>query len=353
MASRTIALTVLAQEYANELVRTVNRTCVALRVLPIRVGGGSNCAWVIKGDGATAAVMAEGAAAGTPANDPHTAATLNWAYYKADGGATGPQQATAATASSPTGNMESLANDINDSISKICSVVNGHIYTGDPTASPVEVGGFDYAIMSTTNTYAGINRTSNAAARPTVINPGVATPLSITQVRKDVADVKVACGEAPDLAFCHPDVMNEVYALFDANRQYVQPVTSVTTRRGNIELDGSVNAVRISGCTFIEDKDASRESGNTSGRIYYVNSNYVDVMALPSKEITGLLAELGIAPGAMLRGNDGFGEVPLLTTVQEIAKAGDADLFMAKTYLQMRVRSPKHCGVRRFVQING
>ena len=347
--AQTLALTVLAQEYAHQLIPTVNRTCVTLATLPIMVGGGANCAWVVKGDGATAAVMADGANAGAAANDPQTGAVLNWAYYKADGGATGPAQAASTTAQSPDGNQELLAMNVTDSIAKMCSVINGHAYTGDPTASPVEVGGFDYAIMSTSNTYAGINRTTEAYFRPTIFNPGSATPLTLGMLRKDISDIKVACGEAPDLAFCHPDVFIEIGNLFDANRHYVQ---EVTTRRGRITLDPSVNAISVSGCTFIEDKDATRESGNTSGRIYYVNSNYVEFEVLPPKEIRGLLAEMGITQGTMLRGNDGFGELPLMCAVVEIAKAGDADLFMAKTYIQLKVKKPNSCGVRRFAQIN-
>lgn len=349
MATQTLALTVLAQEYAHQLVPTVNRTCVTLATLPIFMGGGQNCAWVVKGSGATAAVMAEGASAGTAANDAQTGAVLNWAYYKADGGATGPAQAASSTAQSPDGNMELLAMNINDSIAQMCSTINGHAYTGDPTASPVEVGGLDYAIMSTSNTYAGIDRSSVSYFRPTVFNPGTATALSLGQLRKDISDIKVECGEAPDIALCHPDVFVEIANLFDANRRYTQ---EVTTQRGRIVLDPSVQAITISGCTFIEDKDATRESGNTSGRIYYLNSRYVNWEVLPPKEVRGILAQMGIVQGAMLRGNDGFGELPLLCAVQEIAKAGDADLFMAKTYLQLKVRKPNACGVRRYVQIN-
>lgn len=351
MATQTIALTVLAQEYAHELIPTVNRTCVALRVLPMRVGGGANCAWVIKGSGASAAAMAEGASAGTPANDAQIPAVLSWAYYKADGGATGPAQAAASTAASPRGNANLLAMNVVDSVAQLASQVNQHVYSGDPTASPVQVGGLDYAIMSVTNTYATINRTSVADARPTIFNPGVATPITHAMLRKDVSDIKVACGMAPDLALCHPDVFNEVASTFDATRRYNQ-ATELTTARGRIVLDASVNAVTISGCTFIEDKDATRESGNTSGRIYYLNSNLVEFDLLPPKEIAGLLAAMGIVPGMLLRANDGFGEIPLLAAVVAMAKTADADTFMGKCYLQLKVKSPKHCGVRRFVQIN-
>lgn len=351
MATQTIALTVLAQEYAHDIITTVNRTAVTLRVLPMVVGGGKNCGWVIKGSGKTAAVMAEGANAGTPSQDLQIPAVLNWAYYKSDGGATGPAQAAAASAQSPRGNMNLLAQDVVDSVAQLASQVNAHAYSGDPTASPVEVGGLDYAIMSTTNTYATINRTTEAAARPTVINPGVATPITHALLRKDISTIKTACGEAPDLAFCHPNVFTEIANTFDSNRRYNQ-TTELTTARGRITLDASVQAVTVNGCTFIEDKDATLESGSTSGRIYYVNSRKVEYRMLPPKEIAGLLARMGLVEGTMLRANDGFGELPLLAAVVAMAKAGDADTFMAKTYLQLVVKSPKHCGVRRFVQIN-
>jgi hypothetical protein len=351
MATQTIALTVLAQEYAHELIPTVNRTCVALRVLPMRVGGGSNCSWVVKGSGATAAVMAEGAAVGTPGNDAQIPAVLSWSFYKADGGASGPAQAAAATVSSPKGNANLLAMNVIDSVAQLASEINQDVYTGDPTASPVEIGGLDYALGSVTNTYATINRTSQAAARPTIFNPGVATPITHSMLRKDISDIKVACGEAPDLALCHPDVFNEIAGTFDATRRYNQ-TTELTNARGRIVLDASVNAVTISGCTYIEDKDATRESGNGSGRIYYLNTKYVEFDLLPPKEIAGLLAAMGLAPGTMLKANDGYGELPLLAAVVAMGKTGDADLFMAKSYLQLKVKSPKHCGMRRFVLIN-
>jgi hypothetical protein len=330
MATQTIALTVLAQAYANQIVTTVNRTCVALRVIPMRVGGGKNTAWVVKGSGATAAPMAEGATAGTPAQDSQTAATLNWAYYKADGGATGPAQAAAATASSPTGNAELLAMNVVDSVAQMAAEINKDCYEGDPTASPVQVGGLDFAIGDNTNTYASIAKGSNSFFQSTIFNPGVATDVSHGQLRQDISRIKQACGEAPDMALCHPDVFTEIANTFDATRRYNQ-TTEFTNARGLIKLDASVQAVTINGCTFIEDKDATLE---------------------PPKEIRGLLQAMGIVEGTMIRANDGFGEIPLLCAVKSMAATADAETFMAKTYLQLRVRSPKHCGVRRFVKIN-
>lgn len=352
MATRTIALTIMAQEYANQIVSQINRTAILLRTLPMVVGGGSNVAWVPSGTGATAAAMAEGAAAGTPSNDVQRAAVLQWAYYKSDGGATGPAQATAATASSPTGNASLLANDVVTSCAALASQVNAHGYSGDGAASPKQITGLDQAIGDATNTYATIVRGTDTWFQPSVFNPGVATPITQAQIRKDLSAIKILCGESPDIGFCHPDVFNSIANTFDATRRYTQTVQFNVDRRGLITLDGSVDAVTIGGCTFVEDKDATRESGNASGRIYYVNSRYVEWVVLPQPEIAGLLRQMGVVPGMVLRANDGFGEIPLLAAVVAMAKAGDSDTFMAKTYLELRVRKPSSCGVRRFVAID-
>jgi hypothetical protein len=352
MATRTLALTILAQEYANQIVSQINRTAVALRVLPMVVGGGSNVAWVAQGTGATAAAMADGASAGTPSNDVQKSAVLQWAYYKSDGGATGPAQAAASSASSPLGNASLLANDVVVSMAALASQVNAHAYSGDGGASPKQVTGLDQAIGDTTNTYATIVRGSDTWFQPSVFNPGVSTPVTHAQLRKDISTIKVRCGESPDLALCHPDVFTSIANTFDATRRYTQTTQFNVDRRGLITLDGSVDAVTIGGCTFVEDKDATVEAGGASGRIYYVNTRYVEWVVQPQPEIAGLLRSMGVVPGMVLRANDGFGEIPLLAAVVAMAKTGDADTYMAKTYLELRVRKPSACGVRRFVQID-
>lgn len=352
MATRTIALTVLATEYAHQLVSQINRTAVALRLLPIVVGAGANCSWVAKGSGATAAAMAEGASAGTPSNDEQVPATLNWGYYKSDGGATGPAQATAQNVSSPAGNHSVLANDVVDSLAAIASQLNQHIYTGNGAASPKQLTGLDAAIGDATNTYGTIDRTSKTWFQPNVFNPGVATQVTHAMLRSDIGRIKAASGEAPNLALCDTDVFNAICGTFDSNRRFNQPVDFVDTRRGKVTLDASVGAVMINGCLFVEDKDAPLESGNASGKIYYLNTNYVELVVLPQPEIAPLLQQAGIVAGQVLQANDGFGEIPLLAAVVAMAKTSDADTFMSKVYAELRVRKPASCGVRRFAAVS-
>lgn len=351
MAARTLALTILATEYASEIISQINRTAMALRVIPMVVGGGPNVSWVAKGSGATAAPMADGAAAGTATHDEQQGATLPWAYYKSDGEVTGPAQAAAATAASPRGNADRLAGDIVDSLAALASQINGHAYSGDETASPAQVGGLDRAIGNATIAYAGIDRSSKTWFAPKVFNPGVDTTVTQAQIRKDLTQIADAGGRGkPDLGLCHSDVFETIANTFDSNRRFVQEIT--VDRRGRIVLDASVDAVVIGGCTFIPDKDATLESGSTSGRIYYLNTRHVEWVILPQPEIAGFLREMGVAPGMVLRANDGFGPVPLLAAVVAMAKAGDSDKFMSKTYLQLRARQPSACGMRRFAKID-
>jgi hypothetical protein len=351
MATRTLALTVLATSYAQDLVSQINRTCVALRTLPIVVGEGPNCSFVAKGSGSTSAAMSEGAAAGTPSNDIQLPATLQWARYKNDGGATGPAQAAAAGASSPRGNATLLANDVVDSLASVASKINADIYAGDGAASPKQITGLDQAIGDTTNTYATIARGSYSWFKPNVFNPTVATPFTLAQARSDISKIKVACGEAPNLALCNPDVFTSITSAFDPSRQYVQQVEFTDSRRGVVKLDASVNAVNINGCTFIEDKDAPLESAGDSGKIYYLNTRFVEMRVQVQAEIAAMLKAMGIVPGQVLRANDGFGEVPLLAVVAAMAKVGDADTFMTKVYGELVVTKPSACGVRRYVAI--
>jgi hypothetical protein len=77
----------------------------------------------------------------------------------------------------------------------------------------------------------------------------------------------------------------------------------------------------------------------------------VDIEVQPTVEMRQILAALGVTPGRNVTAADTVGQLPLLFTVLEIAKAGDADKLMPVVYLQQRIRSPKHCGLRRFVAL--
>jgi hypothetical protein len=343
---------ILAQNYAGEVVRQANRTCSALRVIPITVGEGKNCAWTVESTGATAQEMAEGGDPTSPTSDAQAEAVLQWSYLEQSSKITGPAQAAARTSRTPQGNLNQVGRQVANSLASLMSKVNSRIFSGSGAGSPKQITGLDAAIGDTTNTYATIVRGSSAYWQPYVANPAVATNLTKAQIREDLKSIRVNSGMAPQIALCHPGVFNEVVNLFDAERRSVQPITEFNGTRGKIVLDASAAGVVFDGCVFIPDKDATLESGSGSGRIYYINTDFVDLNVQVQPEFAAAFPQLVLEPEAMLTANDGFGEIPLLAAVVKLAKTGDYTQYMAKVYCELRVRRPNACGVRRFVKLN-
>lgn len=341
---QTLALTLLAQQYGGDIVRQINRTCSALRVLPIVTGEGKNVAWGAESSGALAEVYAEGADAANFGSDAQASATLNWALYRANFRVTGLARAAARTTQTPQGNVMLWARNLVSASAALASQINQHVYSGDGAGSPKQITGLDQAIANTSNTYATIDRTSATYWRPYLANPGAATPITLAQLRGDITGIFLQSGEHPDVALCHPSVFDAIGGLFDANRQYMQSVQAVTTARGTIKLDGGFAGISIDGCVFIKDKDATLESGATSGRIYYLNTNHVKLRVLPQAQ------DAGLGPDMMLQANDGFGAVPLAFAYDLLAKTGDSRKAESKVYAELQVERPNACGVRRWAQ---
>lgn len=340
---QTAALITLAQNYAGDVVRQVNRTSMGLRVIPIVTGEGKNVAWAAASSGAVTEVYSEGADAANFGSDAQAAATLNWAQYRSNFHVSGLARAAARTSMTPAGNVALWARNIVDASAALASKINLHLYSGSGAASPKEITGLDSAIGSTSNTYATIDRSTSAYWQPYLVNPGVATPVSLSQLRTDISTIYANSGEFPDIALCAPGVFDAIGALFDSNRQYTQP--TVTTARGTIKLDGGYAGIAIDGTVFLRDKDATLESGNASGRIYYLNTNYVRLVVLPQAD------DPSLGPDMMLTANDGFGSVPLMFNYDLLAKSGDSAKAQVKLYTELQVKKPVSCGMRRFVQI--
>lgn len=335
---QTIALIALGQRLRGSIVNQVNRMSAALRVLPIVQGSGQNCAWSVESTGATGAVFAEGADLADYSSDAQAQAILAWGRVGSGFSITGSAARAAKTATAGPDDINGLlGRNIRNACAVVASTVNGQLFTGAGTTN--NLAGFDVAIADTTNTYATIVRGSSAYWQPTVSDPGTPTALTFAQMRKDRSTILRACGEFPDLAFVHPDTFDVVGGLFDATRRYVK---EVTTARGRVLLDAGFEGLELDGMTFLKDKDA------TSGKIYYVNSNHVEI------QYQGLdpdvLDEMA-AMGMTLAADDGYGPLPLGIRVEKQAKIGDVDKFMAFTECQLVVRRPNSCGARLNVLI--
>lgn len=342
MALTTTALIVLAQNYAGDIVRQINRRSVLLATLPIVPDEGKNVAWVAEGDDGYAQAYSEGADVDTYGGSAQTSAILNWAQYRSTFAMTGLAMATASSSRTPLGNVDLWARHVVNGAAKLASLVNADLFTGD---AALELTGLDSAIGSTTSTYATINRSDSANAfwRPYVVNPGVATALTFDQIRLDLGTIYSNSGFRPDLAVVNPAVFRKIAALFDPQKQYwfsttgAQYVKNIRTQRGEFNLEGGVGAISFDGCTIFEDKDCPNNA------IYYLNSEWVQIRYLPfdMSQIPGIADE-----SMELMANDGIELLPLGLRLEMLSKTGDAEKAFMKSYLQLQVKRPNSCGVR-------
>lgn len=329
---------VLAQSYRGDVVRQVNRKAITLSLLPCVPGAGKNVAFVPEGSGVVAEMYLEGADAENFGSDAQGQALLPWAMARSNFHLSGLAEATAATSSTPEGDIALWARNVTNGAAAVASLINGEIFTGSG-AAPHMVG-LDKAIGLTNNTYAGIDRTDGANAfwLPNKFAPVAPTSLSFDLIRGDQAAIYIASGARPDIAPIHPNVMRKLQSLFDGQKQFVMNTKdTIMTARGQVKLDGGGGAVYFEGTYFVEDKDA------TDGKIYYLSSDHVRIEYLPVdlSAVPGLEDEAWDVPM-----DDGYGMVPLGLRAEMLAKAGDSNKASLKSYLQLVVEKPNACGVR-------
>lgn len=333
---QTLALLVLSQNYRGPIVNQINLQSQLLKLLPFVEGAGKNCAFAIKTSGIVAEEYDDGDDATNFGSNAQADAVLQWSLQRANFRVTGLAQAAARKSTSPLGNLEPWADNMVDAAGALASRVNGQLYVGAGTGR--KIAGLDVAIGDLANTYATIDRTTNADWRPTVVDPGSPTALTLALLRDDIRKIYEKSGFRPDLAMVSPTVFNIIGALFDPNRNYMQD--TVNTKRGRIQLDAGFEGIRVDGTTFIQDKDCP------NGKIYYINTNYTRVEYLldaPPVAIDGQ---------ERMPTNDGFGITPLGMTVERLGKKGDSDAAQCKTYIQLVVDRPNACGVRKNVKVS-
>lgn len=337
---QTTALIIIAQNYAGDIVRQINRTATLLKLLAptFKQGEGKNVAWVAEGDGAVAETFAEGADPANFGSDSQTGASIPFARYWSTFHVTGSAMAASSTSRTPVGNIELWARQMVNGAEALAKKMDTDLYVG---AGGNAFVGLDEAIGDDANTYATIARAGNVFWRPTV-SDSASAPITFAQIRSDLSAIKVKSGYKPDLATVSPDTYNKIAALYDPLKQYVyQTVDRVQSAGQEIVLDGGVGALKFDGCYFVEDSFAP---DNT---IYYLNSRYIRLEYMPAE--ASLAMGLGDeASLAMMMGglSDGFDVIPFNMVMELLAKTGDAQKAMMKCYPQLCVERPNAMGVR-------
>lgn len=341
MALQTVILLTLAQNYAGDIVRQINRRATLLSLLRKVPGEGKNVAWAAESDGAISEYYAEGADAANFAADGQSSAILPWSSVRSNFSISGLARAAARTSRTPEVSMDLLARNVLNASSALADKINKGLFTGQTGQTPEQIHGLDAAIGLDNNTYATIDRTvgANAFWKPYVVDPGSATALTHAQIRGDLAAIMKKGGVKPNVACVGPETLNAVRALFDPQILYSMQTLKVLGGAGEVELEGGVAAIRYDGCYFVEDKDA------TEGKIYYLNTDAVMVEYLPLD-----VPMMGAGDETMdVDMTDGFDAIPMGMRSEALAKTGDADKAMLKVYTQLKVKRPNQCGVRKNV----
>jgi len=329
-APQTLSLITIAQEFRGDVLRQINRRTTVLKLFPIVEGGGKNVSWVAEGDGALAENHTDGQDAANFGSDEQVDAILSWGLYRSNFHVTKLAMDAAGSASSPGGNRRLWARNQTNAAAKLADEIEQKMFSGAGTGTTI--AGLDVAIGDDTNTYATIDRTSKTYWQPTVVDPGSLTNPSIAQIRSDLGAISDACGEQPDVALCSTAVFNSVANLFDSSRRW----SMVNTSRGEVSLNAGFEGIEVDGCMFVKAYRA------TANQIYYLNSNHVEIQYLAD---TTYPAEVY----NQVQAEDGFGAVPLGFSYSMLAKNGPADRAQVLAQMQLCVKRPNTCGVRKNV----
>lgn len=324
-------LNALGQRIAPTIRRQINRRCVILRLIPIVTSGGKNVAWDVEGDGAYTEDYADGADVSSYGSDDTLQATLPWARSRSNFKMT--DEAIAAAQSNGDASFLGYARrQLENAAPALAKRLNAHVFTGSGSGSNQMVG--LATALSDSGTYAGISRSSYTWWRSNVIDNG-GNALSIDALRRaNGVTIYNASGEQADFAFCSSDTFAYIGNLFSQQRRYTSDVTVSTARRGDVKLDASIGAIEIDGCVYIKDADAPDSS------VLFVNSGAVELHLLPLQAASNLLPESteDVMP------DDGFGQLPMMMKVIELARTGDARKFSLRIKPALAVTRPNACG---------
>jgi hypothetical protein len=326
----TSALVKLATLYKDEINSNLNRAATTLSLLPTRTGS-NTISWISEFDGAVVGVHAEGSTVSDFGGDAQVVATLDYGMFESGINVTDEALAKAAAAGNPSGNTALWARQIINSSRKMGSEINAALFGG---AVSNGITGFKAAIGSTSNTYAGIDRSDSAYAawRPYVAtsSDGYNVTLTKSLIRDDLGEIKEASNERPNLAVVNPSVFKKVLEVFDVQRQYS---TSTTALQAVALGESTLETVMIEGCLFVEDKDGYADA-TAGGNIVYLNTNYVYTVTLP------YTAPLGV------EGQVAGGCLPFGFDYTRLAKTAHASKAVVRNMIQLVVERPNSCGMR-------
>ena len=332
----------------DRMVDQFRRDAVLLNLVEVQQGQNDTLSWNPKFTGRSAGgAYAEGADMSDSDFDAHkrAKATLNWAEYRDGAKVSGLAMAIAdrgyAGADMMGGDL--FDEELVDAIDKCALDVATHLYSGDATASPVQIAGAAAAVDSTAGTYAGL-ATATYPEWLATKNSAALASLSFDMIRtKLIRPVKDATGRNPDFITTTGTIFDQVKKLFDDQADVVNEVV-VRGQMINIKKAAGAEAVMLDGVPIIEDRHC------TSGNMYAFTADHLKLVQLPAKRPSRLGMQGIVDAIKALTGNDvsitdveqalrqGAGGA-VVPTIEWLAQTGDAYKAQVKVYLQAKWRT--------------
>jgi hypothetical protein len=319
-----------------EMYRQNNRASVLAARVPLKLSGGPKASWPIQtGAGATAVEVSEGSdvIAGEYVDSVEQRPELDWAELRAAFSLSDRAVATAqnANAGDPAMIFDLFGEKILQASTGIASKVNSLLYAGTGTAtfngvSVASVVGFG-AALANSGDYAGITRSSYTNFYGNVVaNGGVARPLSIDLMSQLDSNVFTACNNTDYDIFTTPTIKRRYEDIFESRR--------FTTGGGDLGSDN----VSWHGKAINRDKDC------TSGRMYFINSAYVELAACPAPNITMEQFAKRLANIAGTADAKTFNATMIPAQVVLLGKTGSAVKGYLSSMVALKVKRPNSMG---------
>lgn len=318
--------------FAADLSRIWNRTAHLLPMLRVTNGygrgGGISVNWDVEPStgGASAATFTDGAAFTDYEQDPLTTSTLAWGKYRS-GFSLSDLEIAAAAAN--IGNADALGDIVGErllgSMAAITDALEGDAFAG--TSAP-NIIGLDTAIVSSSS-YGGISSgTYPEWAGNVSSNGGTGRALTMNVLALADNQIFTASGMQPDFLITSPGVHAKYEGLFQSAFRVVsdnsQPIQS---------FQGSSDRLFWRGKTVIRARRA------TSGTLYMLNSDHVELVVLPQNQVPGS-GIITVNRDGLNSNGQAMNTIGIPFTVKPLASTGSMYNFMVSVYAQLKVKRP-------------
>lgn len=321
------------------------RDVILPNLIPTVYEANSTCTWRAKVAARnTAAAKAQGYEVQSSdfSTDTKLQATIAWAHYEAYASITGTAQRIAAAngGSASLGGGGEFEREMADAGEELAVKLSTHSYSGDYTATPVELAGLAQAVDST-GTYAGLAQGTYSDWAATE-NTVATADLSVDKIRTLLfRGVKDATGKKPSVALCSGTIMDAIKALADSQTA-VQIIATPFMGQVNIAQLG-FDGVLVDGVPFLEDRHC------TANTIYAGDLAQLEYVQVPPdwlsmdpgqlagmmKDITGKNIPADVIVKAITDAKVGR---RMMAQINALSKVGDSTRVQLVLDAQLRLR---------------